>query len=149
MIRRVQTNDAQVIGRICRSELGYEASDTNIAKKIEKLCNDGNYFIRVFEDEQTQRILGFIQAERYDLLYGDDGWNVIALAVSREARRNGIGREMLRALEQEALKEGCRFIRLNCNIKRLDAHTFYKQCGFSCDKTQVRVIKRYFPEAEM
>lgn len=90
MIRRVQTNDAQVIGRICRSELGYEASDTNIAKKIEKLCTDGNYFIRVFEDEQTQRILGFIQAERYDLLYGDDGWNVIALAVSREARRRNV-----------------------------------------------------------
>lgn len=149
MIRRVQINDAQAIGRICRSELGYEASDTSIAKKIDKLCSDSNYFIRVFEDEQTQHILGFIQAERYNLLYGDDGWNVIALAVSREARRNGIGREMLRALEQEALKEGGMFIRLNCNIKRQDAHAFYKQCGFCCDKTQSRFIKRLIPGAEM
>ena len=68
------------------------------------------------------RVLGFIQAEQYDLIYGGSGWNVIALAVSPEAGHRGIGRKLLESLEEEARKRNASFIRLNCNVSRTEAH---------------------------
>lgn len=146
MIRPVSVKDAPALSRICESALGHKQSETHIAEKIGILCADSNYFLRVYEDEQTLQVLGFIQAEQYNLVYGGDGWNVMALAVSQEARRRGIGRKLLESLEEAALKEGSSFIRLNCNVYRTEAHCFYEHMGYCFDKTQKRYIKNFVQE---
>ena len=73
--------------------------------------------------------------------YGGSGWNVVALAVAPEARRQGVGKSLLAALEDRAANEGHTFVRLNCNTARTDAHIFYERMGYTCDKTQKRFIK--------
>lgn len=141
MIRDIQIQDAQDLEHICRMSLGHDTTATLLEQRIEELSQNDNYRFLVYENDSGHRVLGFIQAEKYNLLYGEDGWNIIALAVSPEARRQGIGRELLSALEAQAAKEGYTFIRLNCNTIRTDAHAFYQQMGYSCDKTQKRFIK--------
>ena len=141
MIRPVTSEDASAIKEICECSLGHPQSEGYISERILRLSADSNYFIHVYEDDRTGQILGFIQAERYGLLYGGDGWNIIAFAVSPTAGRRGIGRKLLEVLEETALKEGSSFIRLNCNVNRTDAHGFYEHMGYSCDKTQKRFIK--------
>ena len=110
-------------------------------QQIALLSQDEHYFIRVCEDPRTGCVTGFIEAEKYSLLYGGNGWNVIALAVSEDSQRKGIGRQLLSALEAHAVSEGDSFIRLNCNIKRTDAYEFYTHLGYGNDKTQKRFIR--------
>ena len=141
MIRIVQQNDAEMINRICESELGHTATSALIKQRIEELSRDDHYYIMVFEDDDTRQVLGFIQAEKYTLLYGENGWNIIALAVERKAQGNGIGKLLLLSLENFATELGYTFIRLNSNIVRTDAHGFYEHLGYHCDKSQKRFIK--------
>ena len=141
MIRRIHEEDAPALEHICKTALGHGTTSAHLKHRIQELSHDPCYYIAVYEDDVTHEILGFIQAEKYNLLYGDNGWNIIALAVSPKAQRQGIGRQLLISLEDQAAKRGYTFIRLNCNTVRTDAHAFYHDMGYTCDKTQKRFIK--------
>ena len=142
MIRNIQVEDAPALEHICKTALGHETTSAHLKNRIQELSHDPCYYIAVYEDDVTHQIQGFIQAGKYNLLYGDDGWNIIALAVSPKAQRQGIGKQLLTSLEDQAAKRGDTFIRLNCNIVRSDAHAFYHHMQYTCDKTQKRFIKR-------
>ena len=142
MIRNIQAEDAPALEHICKTALGHETTAAHLKHRIRELSRDPCYYITVYEDDVTHQVQGFIQAEKYELLYGGDGWNIIALAVSPEAQRRGIGKRLLASLEDQAAERGHTFIRLNCNIIRTDAHAFYRRMGYACDKTQKRFIKQ-------
>ncbi len=142
MIRKIRIEDAGSIVEICRTSLGHETDPALVRARIGELASQESYFLAVYEDEATHTVLGFLQAERYSLLYGDNGWNVIALAVDPGAKRQGIGKQLLLSLEEHAKQIGYTFIRLNCNVVRKDAHAFYLSQGYVCDKTQKRFLKR-------
>ncbi|AGT45161.1 FR47-like protein [Treponema pedis str. T A4] len=44
-------------------------------------------------------------------------------------------------LELNAQKKSIKFIRLNSGETRVEAHKFYGNIGYVCDKTQKRFIK--------
>ena len=46
------------------------------------------------------------------------------------------------AIEDYALKNNISYIRLNSNVRRIEAHMFYESIGYVCDKTQKRLIKK-------
>ena len=141
MIRKIRAEDAPALERICKTALGHETTAAHLQHRIQELSQDPCYYIAVYEDDTAHQVLGFIQAEKYQLLYGGNGWNIIALAVAPEAQRRGIGKELLASLEDQAAKRGDTFIRLNCNMVRTDAHAFYDHMAYTCDKTQKRFIK--------
>ena len=141
MIRKAKAEDAEGLKRIVEESLGHPTDSAVLARRIEELKDHDQYFIRVFEEEESKAVIGFIQAEKYDLLYGDSGFNIIALAVLKEKQNKGVGRALLASLEQYAREEGCSFIRLNCNEKRTAAHAFYRHMGYVCDNTQKRFFK--------
>ncbi len=141
MIRNICYEDAESIRRICKQSLGHETTKQLVCQRIKELADNSNYYIAVYEDESSHDVLGFIQAERYNLLYGENGWNIIALAVAEENQKRGIGKQLLRSLEEYTERTGYSFVRLNCNIIRDDAHAFYLSQGYKCDKTQKRFIK--------
>lgn len=141
MIRKIKVEDAQVLKDIYEAELGHKTTAEHLNQRIQELGEHEHYYIRVFEDEKTHQVLGFIQAEKYNLLYGGNGWNVIAMAVTRGAQRNGVGKALLVSLEDYAKEMDYTFVRLNSNILRTDAHAFYKHLGYRCDKSQKRFIK--------
>ncbi|MBQ8086982.1 MAG: GNAT family N-acetyltransferase [Clostridia bacterium] len=140
MIRSIQPSDAEALVEICRAALGHEVSAAQLRRRIPALAEDETYFIAVFEGE-NHRAIGFIQAQRYRLLYGDDGWNIIALAVEPARQGRGVGRALLTALEEYARDRGDAFVRLNSNVVRAGAHAFYARMGYACDKAQKRFIK--------
>ena len=141
MIRNIRAEDAPALEQICKTALGHETTSAHLEQRIRELSHDPGCYIAVYEDDGTHQVLGFIQAETYRLLYGGNGWNIISLAVSPEAQRRGIGKQLLASLEEQAAEQGSAFIRLNCNIVRTGAHAFYQQMGYACDKTQKRFIK--------
>ena len=86
-------------------------------------------------------LLGYVHAEVYESLYSKAGFNILGLAVSPQAQGQGIGKSLLQGLDQEAIRRGYGFIRLNSADHRLGAHAFYEKVGYTCDKMQKRFIR--------
>lgn len=141
MIRKIQKEDAKEIKRICEKALGHKTETALIEQRIDELSLNSSYYIAVYVDEIDYTVKGFIQAEKYNLLYGENGWNVIALAVIPESQKSGHGKQLLISLENFARENGDTFVRLNSRIERTDAHIFYEHMGYVSNKVQKYFIK--------
>ena len=143
MLRDITIFDAQEIQRISKIVLGYDVDLDIVKKQIEKLTNDNKHNVIIgFENEQTRKIVGFVHAELYESLYMDTGLNILGLAVDSNFQGQGIGKKLMSAIEDYTLKNNISFIRLNSNVRRVEAHKFYESIGYICDKTQKRLIKK-------
>ena len=143
MLRNIQLTDAKAIRDISEFSLGYNATEAVTERQIAKLLADKQHFIRVYEDDTTHNVIGFIHAEAYELLFKAPGFNILALAVGSEHQHKGIGKQLMQAVEAEAAVRNYRFIRLNSGEQRTEAHAFYEHCGYSCTKLQKRFIKEW------
>ena len=111
--------------------------------ELKKLSEDVNHhYIYVYEDEELQTVVGFVHAEVYESLYSFAGLNILGLAVLPEFQGKGIGKELMNYLELNAKNNSIEFIRLNSADYRVEAHKFYENIGYVCDKTQKRFMKR-------
>ena len=143
MIRNIKIEDAEAIQRICNISLGYSVSIETVMRQIQKLSEDVNHhYIYVYEDEELQKVVGFMHAEVYESLYSYAGLNILGLAVLPEFQGKGIGKELMNHLELKAKDNSVTFIRLNSADYRVEAHKFYESIGYVCDKTQKRFIKK-------
>ena len=143
MIRPIQPEDAPAVCEIFVRSLGYEDCTTEVVRqRIDELGTDERSISLVWVDEATAQVRGFIHALRYDTLHNLGGWDVISLAVAPDAQGQGIGQALLRATEDEAVRRGGAFIRLNSSLKRTQAHAFYEHLGYTSLKTQKHFIKR-------
>ena len=143
MIRNIKIEDAEAIQRICNISLGYSVSIETVMRQIQKLSEDVNHhYIYVYEDEELQKVVGFMHAEVYESLYSYAGLNILGLAVLPEFQGKGIGRELMHHLELKAKDDSVTFVRLNSADYRVEAHKFYESIGYVCDKTQKRFTKR-------
>lgn len=137
-VRKADTNDASAICRICTYDLGYECSEelvSNRLKNIDWSCE------AVFAAEIDGVVVGYIHAEIYNTLYFESMINILGLAVSRDHRRQGIGRALITCAENWAKEQGINIVRLNSGISRKEAHEFYKAMGYDNEKMQVRFLK--------
>ena len=143
MIRKIKIEDAEAIKRLCNISLGYSVSIETVMRQIQKLLENVNHhYVYVYEDEKLQTVVGFVHAEIYESLYSHAGLNILGLAVLPEFQGKGIGKELMNHLELKAKDDSILFIRLNSADYRVEAHYFYENIGYVCDKTQKRFIKR-------
>ena len=105
------------------------------------MSQDPHHFLLGYEDSTNHDLLGYVHAEVYESLYSNAGFNILALTVLPQMQGKGIGKALLKGLEQETEKRGYKFIRLNSAEHRIGAHAFYEQVGYTCDKLQKRFIK--------
>ena len=141
MLRDLKTTDVDAIYDINKKALGYDFSPEETASQLAKLSQDSHHYLLGFEDSSSHDLLGYIHAEVYESLYSKPGFNILALAVLPQTQGKGIGKILLKGLEQEAEKRGYNFIRLNSADHRTGAHAFYERVGYTCDKMQKRFIK--------
>ena len=141
MLRALKPTDTVSIYEINKEALGYAFSPEETARQLAKLSQDPHHFLLGYEDSTNHDLLGYVHAEVYESLYSNAGFNILALAVLPQMQGKGIGKALLKGLEQETEKRGYKFIRLNSADHRIDAHAFYEQVGYTCDKLQKRFIK--------
>ena len=55
------------------------------------------------------------------------------VVVASDCQRRGIGRKLMNAAIEHAMKQGCYKVTLQSGTKRDDAHKFYKSIGFDGD----------------
>ena len=138
IIREATIEDAFAICNISCADLGYDCSCEFVSTRISNLDKGRE---KVFVAEVNGIVAGYIHAEKYQTLYFEPMINILGLAVSSEFRRRGIGRMLLKRAERWANEVGIHKIRLNSGASRKEAHSFYREMGYSNEKGQIRFIK--------
>ena len=139
MIREARKSDSKALKEICSNDLGYPCDELLVEQRITNL-NTNRECVLVAEIDGE--ILGFIHVERYDALYYPSVVNIMALAVSKKIRRQGVGRKLICAAEEWAKGNGISVMRLNSGATRIEAHMFYRNMGFDDEKQQLRFLKK-------
>ena len=135
--------DAEAICILNRDELGY---DYQLEKTKEKLLNLlSSKTDKIFAAAVGGRVIGYIHASDYDVIYAPHMKNIMGIAVAEEYRHNGIGASLIQAIEDWAKETGACGVRLCSGESRTGAHGFYRHCGYSCDKRQLN-FKKIFKE---
>lgn len=138
MIREAVSDDYKEIHNLCENELGYVCDKVLVKMKLSNLDTvRENVFVAVIDD----KVVGFIHVEKYELLYAASMANILGIAVSKDYRRRGIGKELLMASEEWAKGRGIVIMRLNSGASRKEAHMFYRNNGYCNEKEQLRFIK--------
>ena len=110
MIRDAVLADCPVITRLNREEMGYDyPQDKTFAKLQACLANPAH---KILAAEREGRVVGYLIDIRIDLLYADSMVNVLGIAVSRDCRRQGVGKALLSAGEAWAKSVGAAAVRL-------------------------------------
>lgn len=138
-IRPCRIDDAGAIYELNKNSLGYHYPLENTRQKICQALKSCRTFIAVAVC--GNRVIGYIHAVDYDVLYAPPMKDILALAVSKEYRRFGVGRTLLQAVENWAMESGAAGIRLVSGSYRIGAHKFYKKCGYICSKEQYNFKK--------
>ena len=138
-IRECKINDYIDIALLNKNEMGYEYSIEDTKNKLKQLLNDSNHkiYIAVVED----KVVGYIHSNNYDLLYAPHMKNIMAIAISSNFKRNGIGKMLLDEVEKWAKNTNAFGVRLVSGATRIGAHDFYKSCGYEENKEQKNFIK--------
>jgi GNAT superfamily N-acetyltransferase len=133
LIRTAIPDDAIVVARLML-ELGYECDATRMRRRIERLlaAPDHGIWVAVDEDE----IVACAHARLELSLASGPGVELAALVVSRDSRRSGVGRELVRAVEQWSASRGIYRVIVRSQTHRTDARDFYLKLGYIETKEQ-------------
>lgn len=127
-IRPVTPADAGPVAKLLE-QLGYSAAPASIPARLEALRGDGGIALVAVTDDG--RIVGAASAAKHATLHADHPTGYItALVTDATIRRQGIGRQLVAAIEQWARDNGCHRLSVTSAERRADAHAFYPSCGF-------------------
>ncbi|WP_208459099.1 GNAT family N-acetyltransferase [Paraburkholderia sp. BCC1876] len=132
-IRTARGADADILQSLYRQLI----DDENVkatARQIQILEDDARTRLLVCEIDGRIRgtVLVCLCA---DAMYAGQPFAVVEnLVVDQECRRNGIGRALLREVEQFCRSRDCSKIMLLSSAARVDAHRFFEQFGFLGDR---------------
>jgi len=133
MIRTTTAEDAESIASLCL-QLGYDTSVEDIISRLKKAAGDKFNVVYVYESDGT--VQGWIQVAIKLTVESGERAEIVGLVIAEDARRKGIGRELVTQAEKWAQEKGQKSIRVRTNVLRNEADTFYRALGFKESKKQ-------------
>ena len=101
-----------------------------------------NNIYLVAEDKSTKKAIGFISCHGQNLLHHlGMVYEIQEMFVDQQYRSQGIGQQLIEALEEHLRDRECRFLEVSSNAKRTAAHDFYIRNGFI--KSHVKLTKEW------
>ena len=140
-IREATLSDAPALRELNRTELGYSYPPEATVQKLASLLNSGRD--KIFVAVLGGSVVGYVHANSYDVIYAPHMKNIMGIAVSADCKRRGIGRALLEQVEAWAAQDDAVGIRLVSGSERLDAHAFYRSCGYTGNKEQINFKKKF------
>ena len=142
-IRRASLDDAEAIAPLL-GELGYPSSLEETSRRLAAMATvDG---IAVFVASDRTRLTGVAAAQRLVVLHSNANFAQLTLVVvTSAARRQGVGRRLVGAVEDWARQNGCIRILVASGEQRADAHAFYAGLGYA---HTARRFSKLLPRAE-
>jgi GNAT superfamily N-acetyltransferase len=131
--RPAHASDVLEIARLA-GELGYPVDPSAMAVRLAALLGDPRQCVRVVDD--GERLAGWIAAERRLSLEVGARVEITGLVVDRTARRGGVGRALVGAVEAWARGQGVDAVVVRSNVQRQASHPFYEGLGYARQKSQ-------------
>ena len=141
-LRRAQIADAAAIAAL-GSQLGYPATEQAIASRLDQILSAPDQFLVVAE--QGGQVSGWLQAHSTVVIESGFRVEIVGLIVAEHARRQGIGRALVAAAEDWALKLGAPAVVVRTNVTRTASHAFYTALNYAPAKNQTvyrKALKR-------
>lgn len=138
-IRVAVPNDAEAISELNRLQMGYDLSVKDTHERLLDILASKKD--KVFVATIGEKVVGYVHANDYDLIYFPHMKNIMGIAVNEEYKRQGIGRKLMNAVEIWAKSTDAIGIRLVSGVTRTETHEFYRHCGFGGDKEQINFKK--------
>jgi GNAT superfamily N-acetyltransferase len=139
IVRPATMDDLEDISHLAE-QLGYPNSLEDMQKRLQVILNNPEQGVFVV-DTASKIVAGYIHAMKHVFIEVDPLVDVGGLVIDEQYRRQGLGKILLAAVESWAIEGGYQHIRLRSNIIREASHQFYKNMGYSINKTQYSFIK--------
>ncbi len=128
-IRDAELSDATELAALA-CELGYKTTGAEMESRLVSILKDPRYKTLVaLKDEKICGMIGTFSALSY--LHNDLNGRIIALVVSGESRRHGIGARLIAAAEKDFAQRGITRVTLTTRFERAEAHQFYEKLGYT------------------
>jgi 2'-5' RNA ligase/GNAT superfamily N-acetyltransferase len=128
-IRDATAADAAALAALL-AELGYPVAAEQVPGRLEMFRVEGNGRVIVAVVDDAVRAFAAVEIT-YPIHQRRPVAHLTAFAVSTGARRQGVGRTLLAAVEQVAADEGCGHVVVTSAEHRADAHAFYPSAGWA------------------
>jgi (aminoalkyl)phosphonate N-acetyltransferase len=132
MIRALRPDDADTVAELSAS-LGYPAVACEVKARIEILARSHDRVALAATSQDV--VVGWIEAAIEYHLQSEPVAVIGGLVVRDDMRGKRIGQQLCQAVERWAIQSGISRVRVRSQVKREDAHRFYRRDGF----TQVKV----------
>jgi ribosomal protein S18 acetylase RimI-like enzyme len=113
---------------------GFLSPDSTYAPRLRELGADGSGPVLVAVDGGAGPLLGTVMLQRWphagQVVAGPDEAEIRALAVRPAAQRAGVGRALLAAVIDRAVRDGVRHLVLMTQPDMKPAHRLYEEAGF-------------------
>jgi GNAT superfamily N-acetyltransferase len=120
------------------TQWGYPADRDAIARRLCRMTGDADItLVAVVHAE----VAGWVHVGLYPTLAADDAAELRGLVVDEKWQRQGVGRQLMHAAEEWALRHGCRTIYVRSRISRREAHAFYRHLGYRQIKTSFTFVR--------
>jgi GNAT superfamily N-acetyltransferase len=133
-IREMTAEDAASVAELT-SQLGYPSSESAIRRRYEFIKDRSDARLFVACDTKSV-VVGWTHVQSLCALEADLRAEIWGLVVAETARGFGVGRLLVEAAEDWAVKQGVEVMGVRSNILRGDAHAFYEHLGYEVVKTQ-------------
>jgi ribosomal protein S18 acetylase RimI-like enzyme len=133
-IRPAKESDAPELARLM-AQLGYPAPIDVVRARLERLLHSSGNLLLIAEGSGGE-LVGWIHGFLCQLLEADYRVEIGGLVVDERFRRNGIGCQLVKAIEDWAAEHGRVELSVRCREERTGAHGFYKALQFQHTKTQ-------------
>ncbi|PYJ40361.1 MAG: GNAT family N-acetyltransferase [Verrucomicrobia bacterium] len=128
-IRDCKLSDAAGLAALM-CELGYETAGAEMESRLISILKDPRYKTLVaLNDDKICGMIGTVSASSY--LHNDLTGRIIALVVSRESRRRGIGARLIAEAEKNLIQRGITRVTVTARFEREKAHQFYEKLGYA------------------
>jgi GNAT superfamily N-acetyltransferase len=133
-VRPIRAADAPRLTGLL-AQLGYPSEVDVINARLAGILDSANQQVLVAVPADESRIDGYIGVERRLALQVDERVEITGLVVDSAARRSGVGRILVNAAEQWALRHGLHTVVVRSNVARPESHPFYEGIGYERTKT--------------
>lgn len=142
-IREARQGDEAALAKLA-DQLGYPVSPASVLNYIESKLDRRRERIFVAEctEEHETRIAGWCSAALTEHFYTSPCVEISGFVIDAAHRGQGIGHQLMKAVEAWTRDSGYDEIRLRANVIREQAHHFYEQQGFIRVKQQIMFRKK-------
>jgi GNAT superfamily N-acetyltransferase len=135
-VRRAHPEDAEPIAALM-AQLGYDVPAPAITARLERLGERRDVLVAI----DGERVVGWAALSVDEPFVEGFGAFLEGFVVDETARSRGIGATLLEAVEARARERGCGEIRVQSNVLRERAHSFYERNGYTKVKSQFQLRK--------